>query len=107
MNFVDDIRRLYPEIFAHQQEQEKQFVLGLSNVLKTAQNEGHVIKDINTDIAAFLLLSTMRNLHNSDRLQHYNFDQVEVFDGAFLNFLRGIATPEGIDYIDSQLHGKR
>ncbi len=101
MNFVDEIKRLYPEIFAHQQEQEKQFVQGLSNVLRKAQDEGHVIKSINTDIAAFLFLSTMRNLHRSDRIKNYEFKDIEVFDGAFLNFLRGIATLEGIDYIDT------
>ena len=101
MNFVDEIKRLYPEIFAHQQEQEKQFVQGLSNVLHKAQDEGHVIKSINTDIAAFLFLSTMRNLHRSDRIKDYEFKDIEVFDGAFLNFLRGIATLEGIDYIDT------
>ena len=103
MNFVDEIKRLYPEIFVHQQEQEKQFVQGLSNVLRKAQDEGHVIKGINTDIAAFLFLSTMRNLHHSDRLKDYGFHDVEVFDGAFLNFLRGMATLEGIDYIDTLL----
>ena len=32
---------------------------------------------------------------------------VEVFDGAFVNFLRGMATPEGIEYIDTLLHGRR
>ena len=101
MNFVDEIKRLYPEIFAHQQEQEKQFVQGLSNVLHKAQDEGNVIKSINTDIAAFLFLSTMRNLHRSDRIKDYEFKDIEVFDGAFLNFLRGIATLEGIDYIDT------
>ena len=73
----------------------------MSNVLRKAQDEGHVIKGINTDIAAFLFLSTMRNLHHSDRLKDYGFNDVEVFDGAFLNFLRGIATLEGIDYIDN------
>ncbi len=101
MNFVDEIKRLYPEIFAHQQEQEKQFVQGLSNVLRKAQDEGHVIKSINTDIAAFLFLSTMRNLHRSDRIKDYEFKDIEVFDGAFLNFLRGIATLECIDYMDT------
>ena len=106
LNYVDEIRRLYPEIFVHQQEQEKQFVLGLSQVLKKAQTEGHVVNVINTDIAAFLFLSTMRNLHRSDRLQSYGFDRVDVFDGAFVNFLRGIATPEGIDYIDTLLHAR-
>ena len=100
MNFVDEIKRLYPEIFAHQQEQEKQFVQGLSNVLRKAQDEGHVIKGINTDIAAFLFLSSMRNLHQSERLKDYGFNDVEVFDGAFLNFLRGMATLEGINYIE-------
>ncbi|MBR5727370.1 MAG: TetR/AcrR family transcriptional regulator [Muribaculaceae bacterium] len=100
LNYVDELKRLYPEIFARQQEQEKQFVKNLSNVLRKAQDEGHVIKDINTDIAAFLFLSTMRNLHRSERLKDYGFKDVEVFDGAFLNFLRGMATLEGIDYID-------
>lgn len=104
-NHIDEIRRLYPEIFAHQQEQEKTFVLGLSAVLRKAQQEGHVVQHINTDIAAFLFLSTMRNLHRSDRLRDYNFDKVEVFDGAFVNFLRGMSTTEGILYIDAQLHG--
>lgn len=104
INYVEEIKRLYPEVFAHQQEQERQFVMGLSNVLKKAQDEGHVVKAINTDIAAFLFLSTMRNLHRSEQLKDYGFNQVEVFDGAFVNFLRGMATPEGIDYIDNQLH---
>ena len=107
MNYVDEIRRLYPEIFVHQQEQERQFVLGLSQVLKKAQDEGHVVRGINTDIAAFLFLSTLRNVHNSDRLQDYGFERVDVFDGAFVNFLRGMATPEGIQYIDTLLHGRR
>ena len=106
MNYVDEIRRLYPEIFVHQQEQERQFVLGLSQVLKKAQDEGHVVRGINTDIAAFLFLSTLRNVHNSDRLQDYGFERVDVFDGAFVNFLRGMATPEGIQYIDTLLHGR-
>ncbi len=107
MNYIDEIRRLYPEIFAHQQEQEKQFVPGLSRVLKKAQDEGHVVKGINTDIAAFLFLSSIRNVHSSDRLQDFGFDRVDVFDGAFVNFLRGIATPEGIEYIESLLHDRQ
>lgn len=103
VNFYDEIRRLYPEIFAQQQEQEKNFVMGLSKVLRKAQEEGHVIKEVNTDIAAFLFLSTMRNLHRSDRLRDYGFNDIQVFDGAFVNFLRGIATLEGVKYIDDLL----
>ena len=100
MAYVDDIKRLYPELFDKQREQERNFVLKLSGVLKQAQAEGHVLSDINTDIAAFLFLTTLRNLHNNDRIVEFDFKKIEVFDGAFLTFMRGIATQEGLNIID-------
>ncbi len=105
--YVDDIRRMYPDLFSKQQEQEQHFVMGLSQVLRKAQEEGHVLPIINADIASFLFLSTMRNLHHSDRIEEYGFKRIEVFDGAFLNFLRGIATAEGRDIIDSHVEDLR
>lgn len=100
MAYVDDIKRLYPELFDKQREQERNFVHKLSGVLKQAQAEGHVLSDINTDIAAFLFLTTLRNLHNNDRIVEFDFKKIEVFDSAFLNFMRGIATQEGLNIID-------
>lgn len=93
--FVADLKRLYPELFARQREQERHFVDTLAQVLTRAQAEGHVLPDINTRIAAFLFVSTMRNLHENDRVEEYGLPRIEVFDDAFLNFLRGIATNEG------------
>lgn len=103
MAFIADIRRLYPDLLARHQQQDHQVVEGLSEVLTKAQAEGHVIPTINTKIAAFLFLSTMRNLHESERIREFGFNQIEVFDGAFLNFMRGIATIRGIEYLDSQV----
>ena len=105
--FIDDIKRLYPELHAKHREKEKEFVIGLSQVLAKAQGEGHVMPNINTDIAAFLFLSTMRNLNENDRLADYGFSRVQVFEGAFLNFLRGIATIEGISYIDEFVNNQQ
>ena len=104
MAFVADIKRLYPEIFEQHRRQEDEMIDGLSRVLAQAQTEGFVIADINTRIAAFLFLSTMRNLHEDGRIRELGFNQIEVFDGAFLNFLRGIATIRGIQFIETQLH---
>ena len=105
--FIDDIKRLYPELHAEHREKEKEFVIGLSQVLAKAQGEGHVMPNIDTDIAAFLFLSTMRNLNENERLADYGFSRVQVFEGAFLNFLRGIATIEGISYIDEFVNNQQ
>ena len=97
----------YPELHAEHREKEKEFVIGLSQVLAKAQGEGHVMPNIDTDIAAFLFLSTMRNLNENERLADYGFSRVQVFEGAFLNFLRGIATIEGISYIDEFVNNQQ
>lgn len=101
--YIDDIRRLYPEVFVKQREQEHNFVLGLSTVLKQAQAEGNVLPDINTDIAAFLFFTTLNNLHHNENINDYDFKKIEAFDGAFLNFLRGIATHSGLQIIDANV----
>ncbi len=101
--FMDELKRIYPDVHAEREQNEKRLVLGLSKVIKRAQDEGHVIKGVNTDIAAFLFFSTMRNVEHSERLRYYEFDKVDVFDGAFLNFMRGMATIEGINYINEMI----
>ncbi len=107
MAYVADLKRLYPELFAMQREQERHFVLSLAQVLTRAQAEGHVLPDINTTIASFLFLSTIRNLHESNRIDDFGLDRIEVFDGTFLNFLRGIATADGRDIIDANVSRMR
>lgn len=100
--FLDDVKRLYPDIFEHHKQNEKQFINQLSMVLSQAQTEGLVIKDIDTQIAAFLFLSQMRSLHKNPSIGDMGFDSVAVYDGAFVNFMRGIATIEGIEFIEIQ-----
>ena len=101
MAYLGDIRRLYPDLFVKQREQERHFVGDLSNVLRKAQDEGLVLPFINTDIAAFLFLTTMSNLNENDRINDFGFKRINVFDGAFLNFLCGIATHDGRQIIKS------
>ena len=45
----------------------------------------------------------MRNLNENETIDDLELNRIEVFDGAFLNFLRGIATAEGRAIIDEHV----
>lgn len=98
--FLDDIKRLYPDIFEQYRDNEKEGVHQFAQVIARAQEEGLVLKRINCEVAATIFFVTMHNLKQSDDLSRSQFNRVEYFDGAFINFLRGIATIKGIEYID-------
>ena len=62
-------------------------------------------------MAAFLFFVTTSSLngvnqfseYSLNRLSEFGFTQMEVMEGAFVNFLRGVATPKGLELIDSYL----
>jgi len=98
--FVNDIKRLYPDIFEQHINNEKVTVNGLADVLRKAQGEGLVIKRINPEIAAYLFVMSMRELHNSTNASKYGFKLSDLFEHVFISFLRGMATIEGIETIE-------
>ena len=98
--FINDIKRLYPDIFNQHKGNEKVTVDGLSNVLRKAQDEGLVIKRINPEIAAYLFVASMRELHENAHFAQYGFKSDDMFDHVFISFLRGVATIKGIEMIE-------
>ncbi len=98
-----EIKRLYPEVYNEFQNQESRFIDDLSQVLNESQRQGLVIKQIDTRIAAFLFVYTIKTVRQSDKIAEMGFSRVRVFEGAFMNFLRGVATIKGIDMIESFL----
>lgn len=111
-NFFPEIRRMYPDlnrmIFT---ANEHKRVVDMSAVLREAQQQGLVEQRVNTDMAAFLFFVTTSSLngvnqfseYSLNRLSEFGFTQMEVMEGAFVNFLRGVATPKGLELIDSYL----
>jgi AcrR family transcriptional regulator len=97
---INDIKRLYPDIFDQYIESEKVTMNGLANVLRKAQDEGLVIKRINPEIAAYLFLLSMRELHERANNNKYGFTDTDLFDHVFISFLRGVATIKGIEMIE-------
>ncbi|MBQ7206024.1 MAG: TetR/AcrR family transcriptional regulator [Muribaculaceae bacterium] len=100
MAFINDIKRLYPDIFEKHMENEKTVITGIASVLRQAQDEGLVIKRINPEIAAYLFSQSMRVLHENANGAKYGFKQEEIFDHVFVSFLRGVATIKGIEMIE-------
>ena len=101
--FIDDIKRLYPDIFDQYRKNQVDHVQNFASVITKAQQEGLVLPQLNTEVAAMIFFITMHNLNQREEFARFNVSKVELFDGAFLNFLRGIATIEGIHYIDDFL----
>lgn len=101
MVFVNDIKRLYPDLFMLRREKEKEIVEQLSKVLCRAQDQGYVASEVDTRLAAFLFLNNMRDISENRRFEDFGFQAIAVFDGAFLNFMRGISTIEGIKTIEA------
>ena len=98
--FVNDIKRLYPDIFEQHINSDKVTVNGLAGVLRQAQDEGLVIKRINPEIAAYLFVVSMRELHNSKNAEKFGFQRSDLFEHVFISFLRGVATIKGIEMIE-------
>ncbi len=98
--FINDIKRLYPDIFEKHVENEKTVIAGIASVLRQAQDEGLVIKRINPEIAAYLFSQSMRALHENSNGAKYGFKEEDMFDHVFISFLRGVATIKGIEMIE-------
>ena len=99
--FLADIKRLYPEVFDEYKAQEVDHILSLAKIIKKAKDEGLVLPGIKCKIAAFVFNNNMKTLHNMQDFPFPEYTVTEVFDGAFLNFMRGIATTKGQEIIEN------
>lgn len=108
--FLADIKRLYPEVFEEYKAQEVDHILSLAKIIKRAKDEGLALPGIKCKIAAFIFTNNMRSLHHMQDFPFPEYSAAEVFDGAFLNFMRGMATTKGQEiienYVKEHLHTK-
>ncbi len=100
---LDEVVRLYPEIKEHKRGNEHRFIQSMIQVIEQARDQGLVLEDIDSGIAAILFISMMTSLHKSGQIEAMGYDKGHVFDAAFVNFLRGIATAKGREVIESSL----
>lgn len=107
VTFYDDIKRLYPDLHCSLNEKsEHRRVAALALVLSNAKEQGLVEKNINTKVASFLFYVTIKNLHRNKLYAQFGFTEIDVLHGAFVNFLRGVASAKGLEMIKDYLQKK-
>lgn len=99
--FLSDLKRLYPEVFGQYKAHEVEHMVSLAKIISKAKEEGLALPGIKCKIAAFVFTNNIKTLHCMEDLPFNEYSAAEIFDGAFLNFMRGIATQEGQEIIEN------
>ena len=101
--FVSDIERLYPEIQSECATREHKYVLELIRLIEEGQEEGVFRATDKVGIAAILFSLQMRQVKPNISQFPQGTSVFEVLDTSFINFVRGIASPAGLEIIDKAL----
>ncbi len=97
---ISDIRRLYPSLYTEFESAQGQNNHYLIEVLKKGRNEGLVRDNANLDISVQVLNLIIHNPELANLAYQNDLPLVRVLDEVFINFLRSIATIQGIELID-------
>lgn len=99
-NYFSDVRRYHPSVAQLLEKNKSERADYMAVLMEQGKKEGLIRKDLKSGIVSSLLTAQFDFLFNSDEVfaSHYSF--VEVYETIFMNFIRGIATPGGITFID-------
>jgi len=109
-NFIDIspsvtfvLKKHFPEIYHQHFIQRRDFIyekmqLNLSKGIRQAMYRN----DLSVELITRLYLSRLIDLHNPDFFPAEEFSSDTIFNVMFENFIRGIATPEGLDYFENK-----
>lgn len=103
IRFFQDIERYYPAI--HKEildnvEKNKEY---MKEALKQGVVDGYIRKELNIDIAAFLVEESNYTYMRAAYLEKPSFSHQDLFFTMMINFIRGISTFKGIEIIDKFL----
>ena len=101
--FINDIERLYPEIQHECRERDKTYVGELISLIGSGQKEGVFRPGFKAPIAAIMFTMQMREVKPNISSFPQGTSVIEALDTLFINFIRGIASDEGIKILDKVL----
>jgi TetR/AcrR family transcriptional regulator, cholesterol catabolism regulator len=82
------------------ERREYQYPPDQSEILKRGIREGIFRKEIDVEMTNQCLYEMMRLSHEKDSLSADHVDKGELFRNFYINYLRGISTPKGLELID-------
>ncbi|MFZ2341187.1 MAG: TetR/AcrR family transcriptional regulator [Bacteroidales bacterium] len=96
-----DMRRIkrelgdYPDVM-----KEIPYFSNNAEILNRGISAGVFREDIDIEITSRLMLEILKMSHDQELFPHENVDFADSVRGFYINFLRGISTPKGLDLIN-------
>lgn len=99
--FSEDLKKyhnkVWRDVYGFMMEKQHRQIL---TILKKGINQGFFRKEINIEVVAVLQMHQMRITSDRSVFPDEQFSPVVVFENVMMLFLRGIATPKGLEVID-------
>lgn len=98
-----ELKKFYPTIYRRHFEDRVNFIFGKIKInIEKGINQGMYRPDLSVELIARLYISRLIDLHNPRFFPPEQFSFEMLFDVMFDNFVRSIATPEGMEYYESR-----
>lgn len=99
-----DLQRFFPEIYHHHLELRTQYIFNkIKNNLEHGIRQGNYRSDLSTELLSRLYISRLIDLHNPLLFPPEDFSFNIIFDVMIDNFIRGIATEQGIAHYETRI----
>ena len=100
-NFLYDADKYHYSVFQSQgkRQKDKEYQM-IIEFIQRGKKDGMFRDDINEEIISRLIKEQMKIVANIDLFPPDSFDKADVFTNISINFIRGIATPIGIEIIE-------
>ncbi|HIU54190.1 MAG TPA: TetR/AcrR family transcriptional regulator [Candidatus Gallibacteroides avistercoris] len=99
-NYFSDLKKYHPSVFVYYEANKEKNLQNFIMLLEQGMNEGYIRKELNVEIISFLLSAQLELLIKSNDIYLNKYSFMEVFETIVMNFVRGIATPKGVAFID-------
>ena len=102
-NFFRELKRYYPNIYRKIEEVGNDRVVIQIEMLDRGKELGLIREDVDTNIASQLFRLQFDMLCHSDFFSFKEYTMNEVMSTVILNFVRGIASAEGLRIVDEYI----
>ncbi len=103
-----DLNKYFPTIYNAHVEKRIEFIFDKIKInLDKGIRQGMYRDDLSQELVARLYISRLLDIHNPELFSPQKFSFEVLFDVMFENFIRGIATSEGLAYFEEQKKNSR
>ncbi|MBE0639084.1 MAG: hypothetical protein IH598_11240 [Bacteroidales bacterium] len=98
------LKQRFPEIYQDHFQKRVDYIFGKIQInLQKGISQGIYRTDLSIELVARLYLSRLIDIHNEDIFPSKQFSFHTLFEVMFENFVRSVATPEGLKYFEKRM----